>query len=153
MPGLSTISGTGFSNTDRPNVVEGQSCNATSGPKEQILNPAAWTLNGFNLGQNGNSGRGLPGPSFVQLDVAMYKNIRVSDWVRLQLRFEVFNVLNRANFLGNQLNLNLAPSSATLNAPLESATQIVNATTAGKFGQSTVTRDPRQAQFGIKVIF
>ena len=89
----------------------------------------------------------------MQVDLVALQEHPISERVKAQLRFEVFNVFNRVNFLGNQLNLNLAPSSATLDAPLESATQIVNATTAGNFGQSTVTRDPRQAQFGIKVIF
>jgi hypothetical protein len=35
------------------------SCKPSSGPKEQILNPAAFTLNGFKLGTVGDAGPGI----------------------------------------------------------------------------------------------
>ena len=62
VPGLSgngnTASGTGNGNVlSRPNVVEGQDCHANTDDKTQFLNPAAWTLNGYVIGTNGNSGR------------------------------------------------------------------------------------------------
>ena len=73
IPGLTNrVSGTGLSGNQRPNVVAGQPCHATSGPPEQILNPDAWTLTGFQLGTFGNSGRGIcEGPNFAQVDLAL----------------------------------------------------------------------------------
>ena len=103
VPGLTNrVSGTGLTGNQRPNVVEGQPCLATSGPPEQILNPDAWTLTGFQLGTFGNSGRGIcEGPNFAQVDASLYKNIKLSQRVKAQLRFEVFNVFNRVNFMGS----------------------------------------------------
>jgi len=147
--------GTGYMNNQRPNRVVSQDCAASTGPKEQILNPAAFTLNGYQLGTIGDSGRGVcNGPSFFQVDLAFYKNIHVSDRVKLQFRFELFNVFNRVNFLGNNLNFTLNPTNVVFNDPnVANATQIVSAQTPLNFGQATATRDPRQAQFGLKLIF
>jgi hypothetical protein len=149
-------SGTGYSNNQRPNVVSGVSCKAPSGsPKEQILNPAAFTLTGFQLGTIGDAGRGIcNGPNLFQVDLSLYKNINLTKSVKAQLRFEVFNVFNRVNFLSNQLNNTFNPSSVTYDTgnPI-TATRITGFTVPNTFGQSTATRDPRQAQFGIKFIF
>jgi hypothetical protein len=154
IPGLTNrVSGTGDSGNQRPNVVPGVSCRASGGLPEQILNPNAWTLTGFELGTFGNSGRGIcDGPNFVQVDLSLYKNIRISNRVKAQLRFEVFNVFNRVNFTG--VNTSLSPISATLDTGSQkTATKIIDYQPAGDFGQATGTRDPRQAQFGIKLMF
>ena len=157
VPGLSGgPSGTGYSNNQRPNVVPGVSCKPDSGaPPEQILNPNAFTLTGFTIGQLGNAGRGIcNGPSYGEVDLSLYKNIHVSKNVKAQLRFEVFNLLNRVNFLSNQLNNVFNPSSATYDTgSAATATKITGAVIPNNFGQSTATRDARQAQFGIKLIF
>ena len=75
---------------------------APSGASEtQWLNPAAWSINGYNIGTNGTSGRNVcDGPGFFQWDAALYKNIKLTQRVKLQLRAEFFNVLNTVNFLG-----------------------------------------------------
>jgi hypothetical protein len=153
IPGLTNrVSGTGLSANQRPNRVADQPCHATGGLPEQILNPAAFTLTGFQLGTFGNSGRGVcEGPNFAQVDLALYKNVHVSGRVKAQLRFEVFNVFNRVNFIGVSTSLN--PTSATLDSRLATATQITAFTPSGSFGQATATRDPRQAQFGLKLTF
>jgi hypothetical protein len=147
------VSGTGFSGNQRPNVVPGQTCQASGGLAQQILNPNAWTLTGFQLGAFGNSGRGVcEGPNFVQVDLALYKNITISERVKAQLRFEVFNVFNRVNFVGVDTYLN--PLSVTLDSgDAATATKIIGFQPSGSFGQATGTRDPRQAQFGIKLTF
>jgi hypothetical protein len=154
IPGLpGRVSGTGLGSNQRPNVVEGQPCHASGGLPEQILNPDAWTLVGFQLGTFGNSGRGIcEGPNFRQVDASLYKNIRLGPRVKAQLRFEVFNVFNRVNFVG--VNTSLNPTSATLDTGrVATATTITAFTPSGAFGQATGTRDPRQAQFGIKLSF
>lgn len=154
-PGLGGgISGTGYNDNQRPNYVDGQPCRATSGPKEQILNPAAYTLTGFQLGTFGTAGRGsCEGPGIIQVDFALYKNIKVSTRVRAQLRFEVFNIFNRTNFNSQTVDNIMDPSSIALDAPLDSATRITGAEVPASFGQATTARDPRQAQFGIKLTF
>jgi len=47
------------------------------------------------------------------VDLALYKNIKFSQRVKAQLRFEVFNVFNRVNFVG--VSTNLSPTSVTTN--------------------------------------
>jgi hypothetical protein len=148
-------SGTGYTNNQRPNVT-GQSCQAEGGLPEQILNPAAFTLTGFKLGTIGNAGRGIcTGPDYAQVDLSLYKNIRISDRFKAQVRFEVFNILNRANFLSNQLNNTFNPASVTLDtgSPQTATTITGFSGIPGNFGQSSGTRDARQAQFGIKLMF
>jgi hypothetical protein len=147
--------GTGYSDNNRPNRVAGVSCKASGGLKEQILNPDAFTLTGFQLGTVGNAGPGIcQGPDLFQVDLSLYKNINLGRSVKAQLRFEVFNIFNRVNFLSNQLNLGFNPSSITYDTgDPATATRITGFTVPASFGQSTATRDARQAQFGIKLIF
>jgi len=148
-------SGTGYTNNQRPNIT-GESCSSSGGLKEQILNPAAFTLTGFQIGQIGNEGRGYcTGPDYSQVDLSFYKNIHLSGRVKAQLRFEVFNIFNRTNFLSNQMNTLFQPSAVTFDTGNAStATQITGFSgVPNAFGQSTATRDARQAQFGIKLTF
>jgi hypothetical protein len=46
-----------------------------------------------NLGRNA-----LHGPTFKQWDLAVYKNTAITEWLKMQLRAEFFNVLNHPNF-------------------------------------------------------
>jgi hypothetical protein len=137
--------------------VSGVSCKASGGPKEQILNPAAFTLTGFQLGTIGDAGPGIcEGPNLRQVDLSLYKNIKVSKSVKAQLRFEVFNVFNRVNFLSNDSTFNhtFNPSSVTYDTgDPATATKITGFTVPANFGQAQATRDARQAQFGIKLLF
>jgi hypothetical protein len=153
IPGLTNrVSGTGQSSTQRPNRVAGVDCHG-SGSKEQILNPAAWTLVGFQLGTFGNSGRGVcEGPNFAQVDLALYKNIGLTERVKAQLRFEVFNVFNRVNF--TSVSNSLSPTTATLDTGRAATASTITAfTPSANFGRATAARDPRQAQFGVKLTF
>jgi hypothetical protein len=160
IPGLNGgPSGTGYTDNQRADRVPGQPCRASGGLPEQILNPNAYTLVGFDLGRVGTAGRGdCAGPGFFQVDLAFYKNVKISSKVKAQLRFEIFNVFNRVNFLnytsnGYSISTTLNPISVELDAPVESATRITGAEIPGNFGRATAVRDPRQAQFGIKLIF
>ena len=153
-PNINTISGTGYGGNQRPNRVAGVSCQASGGAKEQILNPAAFTLTGFQLGTIGNAGRGIcEGPRFYQTDLSLYKNIRVSNRVKMQLRFEMFNIFNNVNFLQGSVNNTFNPTTATYDADPANATTITGYTVPLGFGQAGSTRDARQAQFGIKLMF
>ena len=148
-------SGTGYTGNQRPNVT-GESCKSSGGLPEQIFNPGAFTLTGFQIGQTGNEGRGYcTGPDYSQVDLSFYKNIHVSSRVKAQFRFEVFNIFNRTNFLSNGMNILYQPSAVTFDSGNAStATQITGFSgVPGNFGQATLTRDARQAQFGIKLTF
>jgi hypothetical protein len=88
----------------RPNVVAGvdpynpttNGCSGYSVPKCQF-NPAAFSLPA--PGQFGSAGRNLlRGPNFAQVDLSIGKNTRLSERTSLQLRVEIFNLLNRTNF-------------------------------------------------------
>ena len=152
IPGLNGgPSGTGYTDNQRPNRT-GESCRAGGGLEEQIINPDAYTLNGFELGSIGTAERGdCTGPGYFQTDLALYKNFRVTDAVKLQFRWDVFNLFNNRNFRG--VNAVLQPSSAVLNNPVPNATIIESAVIPASFGQATSTRDARQMQFGLKVIW
>jgi hypothetical protein len=82
-------------------------------------------------GQFGNAGRNIArGPSATNVDVSLVRDFRFGSEVRLQFRFEVFNVANHANF---------GLPVADLNS--------VN------FGRIFSAAPPRLMQFGFKLIF
>jgi hypothetical protein len=146
------VSGTGLIDNQRPNRVSGQPCRARGGLPEQWLNPQAFTLTGFELGTIGNAGRGIcEGPGIFQVDLAVYKNIKLGKRVKAQARFEVFNVFNRTQFLN--VNSSMNPTSVTLDGPLTSAKRITGFELPSTFGQATAARDARQAQFGVKLSY
>lgn len=83
-------------------------------------------------GATGNLGRfSINGPIYVNLDASLIKNFSLTERVKLQLRFEAFNALNRTNFFVGQ-------------------TQNINATT---FGQITTTFGARVVQIGGRIDF
>jgi hypothetical protein len=157
-PGLNGgPSGTGFTDNQRPNRT-GESCDPPSGaPAEQIINPGAFTLNGFQLGTNGNAERGdCTGPGYFQADLAFYKNFRLKGNVRFQFRWDIFNLFNNNNFLGVGAGFDavMDPSAVVLNsANVATATAITSATIPTNFGQATRVRDPRQMQLGFKILW
>ena len=83
----------------RPNAVQGVDpyCANYDVPNCQF-NPAAFNAN-LPAGTFGNVGRNtLRGPSFVQSDVSFSKDTRLSENTSLQLRMEIFNIFNFANY-------------------------------------------------------
>jgi hypothetical protein len=58
-------------------------------------------------GSTGNLTRNfLNGPVYFNWDAGLLKNINITENTRVQLRAEVFNVLNRANFFAGDLDIN-----------------------------------------------
>jgi hypothetical protein len=165
VPGLNAnagASGTGLNSglRTRPNLVPGVSCTLGGSDPTLYLNPAAWTVNGFQIGSNGTAGRNIcDGPGLLQVDASLYKNIKLGSRVKLQLRFEVFNLFNRTNFLGTSMTNggNISrynPQNVVFDTPTGStATQIISASPVSNFGQLTQARDPRTAQVGLRVTF
>jgi hypothetical protein len=152
LPGLNGgPSGTGYTDNQMPNRVSSEPCRAKSGPSEQIINPKAYTLDGFKLGTIGSARRGdCTGPGYFQTDLAFYKNIPLNGSVKLQIRWDVFNIFNNTNFLFSGLNTTMNASSVVLNG---AGNTIASATIPGTFGQATRARDPRQMQVGFKLLW
>ena len=92
----------------------------------------------FNVqpGQTGNLTRALvDGPRFFNMNMALLKNIKFTESMRLQLRMEAFNVLNNVNF-----NISDAQQRSSI--------------TSTTFGQITSTANAaRELQFAVRFEF
>jgi hypothetical protein len=157
--------GTGNSNNARPDIAAGQSCYAND-PNDplQYLNPSAFTVVGHKLGTIGNEPRGYcSGPKTFRSDLALYKNVKLSERVKLQFRLEMFNFLNHANFVQPALGYSLSEvtydnghTTVTKQGDptVDRATAITGAKLATGFGRFTRTDgQPREIQYAIKFIF
>lgn len=83
------------------------------------------------MGTEGNESRNLfHGPGLLEWDSAIMKNFSLIERVKLQLRFEFYNVLNHPNLNG-----------------------IVSDLSSSSFGKSTSTLVPRYLQIGGKIQF
>jgi len=87
----------------RPNRVPGQPCRAPSGsPKFQWLNPAAWTVDNYQLATFGTASVGeCSGPGIANTDFSFHKNFKIHERVNLQFRMEFFNLFNKVQFRAN----------------------------------------------------
>ena len=127
---------TSFSLHDRPNLKPG--CDPILGGPDRY-----WDINCFELqaaNTRGNAGRNiLIGPGLVSIDVSLVKAFQVGGNRSLQLRAEVFNVPNRANFA--------VPSG-------QIAFTNAQSTPAANWGRITsTTTTSRQVQVGVKYLF
>ncbi len=122
-------------NPDRPSLNPAFSGPIVEGNPNQWFNPNAFVLPA--AGTYGNVGRGvLSGPGLAELDLSLFKNVALTERVKLQIRSEFFNALNHANF-------------GTPNAIVFSGGQI--SSTAGLITSTATTS--RQIQFGMKLTF
>jgi hypothetical protein len=128
---------------DRPNLKPGvDPADLSTGDPNHFLD-----VSGFELqpqGTFGNAGRNsLQGPRYVNLNLALVKNTRLG-WLgsagELQLRFEVFNLLNHANFA--------APTRTVFQGLAQNEAPLA---TAGRVTRTVTTS--RQLQLGVKVLF
>jgi hypothetical protein len=85
-------------NVNRPDFAPGVSIKPDGGQSpDHWFNPAAFVFPGS--GFRGRVGRNiLQGPGLATTDLAIVKNTSLSGRKTIQLRLEVFNILNRANF-------------------------------------------------------
>jgi Carboxypeptidase regulatory-like domain len=122
--GRSTL---GFGANDRPDLV-GDPMPANPTP-EMWFDTTAFGMPAF--GTFGDVGRNtLEGPGYRNFNLGVLKHVALGEAADFQLRFESFNLFNRANF-----NL----PDGFLGSPT--------------FGQITSARNPRRCQFGLKLIF
>jgi hypothetical protein len=142
-----------FGNQERPNLAPGGNNNPVSGVSAGCTGvPAGRKLGTPDLwfdpcqlalqpaGFFGNLGRNtLQGPNLITEDLGLLKDFSLGEARKLEFRWEVFNLFNKANF-----DLN----STTFRIFLNATTRNPNA------GQFTGTRTPsRQMQVALKFIF
>ncbi|MBV9183324.1 MAG: TonB-dependent receptor [Acidobacteria bacterium] len=85
------------------------------------------------FGSEGNEKpSGFRGPNFYETNVNVYKDTHLSERVNFQLRFELFNLFNRANYADNAVSVNLPD---------------------GNFGAATGSHEARFWQLGGKISF
>jgi hypothetical protein len=168
------LTGTGVNQGEtRPNRVPGQPCRAPSGSaKFQWLNPAAWTLDGYQLGTFGNASVGqCAGPGLANTDFSLYKNFKVTERVTMQFRMEFFNLFNKVQFRGNSPDVtgivsNMAdtgtaciasnvgdPTSPCFGRALNTVAWSFATDGHQQFGQATADRGPREIQYALKITF
>jgi hypothetical protein len=122
-------------NPDRPSLNPAFTGPVILGKQEQWFNPNAFLLPA--PGTFGNLGRGtFTGPGLTNVDFSLFKNITLSERVRVQFRSEFFNLLNHTNL-------------GTPNATVFSGTAV--SPSAGLITSLATT--PRQIQFGLKLLF
>jgi hypothetical protein len=123
---------------DRPDLAPGVTSygDLISGRQDRWFDPTAFVLP--PAGTYGNVGRNvLRGPGKATVDMSLFKTNTLSGTMRLQLRVEAFNVLNRANFG--------TPTLQVLNP---------DGTIRGAAGVITTTSTTaRQIQLGAKLIW
>jgi hypothetical protein len=150
----------------RPDCLAKPSYQYSDPNANMITNPGAV----FGLpadGTLGSCGRNaFRGPHFVQWDVNLNKATKITERLSIQLRWEIFNVLNHPNF-------NSFPSGSTLCSdefsssckPFAGGPTVNFAGPSGPFGKISQTPDiasgnpflsaggPRAMQLGVKLIF
>src|SRR5581483_3795140 len=125
-------------NLDLPNAVS----------YRQLTDNKAWLTGAIpksdfavpNIGQEGNEKlQQFRGPNFIETNINIYKDTRITERVNFQLRFEIFNFFNRANYAWNGNGFN--NGGVDVNFP------------DGNFGQATASHEPRFWQLGGKISF
>ncbi len=117
-------------NVDEPNFTPGKILNSTNPRSGQTyFNTSLFSQE--PLGQLGNSNRRFfHGPGLNNFDLAIEKNIRITESKQFQLRGEAFNLVNHAQFGGPDGNFN-----------------------SGTFGLVTGANAPRILQVALKFLF
>jgi hypothetical protein len=146
-----TVTGGIFGGSLRPNLVQGVSTR----PANYSLPGNQFNRNAFVVPPSGTYGNlarnALRGPGFKQVDFSIFKNTRLTERTTLQLRAEVFNIFNYANFSDPYGGLNADPLPNSLN-PSASFGQSFR-TIGDDLGGLLGAGGPRQIQLAIRLIF
>jgi hypothetical protein len=146
---IDLLSGTNRSgvndNRDRLDVVgdwrSGVPARATAFSAVPYFNPAAFRT--AATGTFGNIGRNaIWGPGFGATDFSVFKETPITEFLRTQLRIEVFNIFNRANFANPGANINAASTFGLI-------TNTRNGASAPGIGFG----EPRNMQIALKLIW
>lgn len=156
-----TGTGTGVGN-QRPLRVEGVPCTIES-DGTRFINPAAFTLVGYKIGQTIPKKTTCLGSPTKNVDFSIYKNFSPSwlkdsflgEGARIQFRFEFFNAFNTPQFRGDSIPLlfyngdivcGSGPCTPTNNT-------ITSAGVNGNFGQAGKSKGGREIQYALKLNF
>jgi len=147
----------GYFTFPRPDVVQGQPFYlfGPQFPGGKAFNPAAFTIppknpnGGFlqgNLGRNALRGFGA-----AQWDLAVHRDFPIHEFLKLQFRAEMFNVLNHPNFGQPDGSL----SSPTFGKSTQTLGQNLSGGNVGGGALSPLYQlgGPRSVQFALKLIF
>jgi hypothetical protein len=171
--------GTGYNNSERPNVVPGVSCRNSGGPITSWFNAKAWTLDHYVLGSLPTSPRGVcAGPGIANTDFSIDKNFKLTERVTMKFSVDFFNFFNKTQFRGDSINTSFSNTGVTCYTTTPTSTgdahSINNANgpcfgyalntlawnplvssglVQGNFGQLTNDRGPRELQYGLKIDF
>jgi hypothetical protein len=167
------ITGTGTAVANqRPLRVEGVPCTIDDG-RTRFINPDAFTLVGYRIGQTIPKRTTCLGPPTKNVDFSVYKNFTPSwlknsflgEQARVQFRLEFFNAFNTPQFRGDGPNFPMtffggsvvcgnAPCSATNNTITAIAPDASNRSPQENgFGTSGRTRGGREIQYALRLNF
>ena len=114
---------------DTPNYTPGKLNFTNPRSGEPYFNTSLFSLE--SIGQLGTANkRFFHGPGQDNWDMALLKDLKLTESKTLQFRFEFFNIFNHAQFLNPSGNIN-----------------------SGTFGYVTQARDPRIGQLALKLLF
>lgn len=162
--------GSGVAN-QRPIRVEGTPCTVSNG-KESFINPAAFTLIGYKIGETVPDKTTCAGPITKNVDMSIYKNFAPS-WLtnsllgeaaRIQLRIEFFNAFNTPQF-GGGLPITYynglvrcgtavcSPTNNTITAVQQEDGSFGSNARTANFGVANSTAGGREIQYALKFYF
>jgi carboxypeptidase family protein/TonB-dependent receptor-like protein len=137
----------GGGNADRPDLVAGRKPDdIILGGPDKYFDPAAFAIQ--PVGFLGSASRNfLKGPGQVNLDFSLSKETALrllGESGRLEMRFEMFNIANHANF-------NIPVAGRTVFTATETTANLTPQSTAGTIDRTR--GDARKIQFGLKLAF
>jgi hypothetical protein len=117
------LMGTGYTSNERPLQNVNVPCRGTG---LQWFNPAKFTLNGYVVGGDPTSPRGIcSGPGIANTDFSVYKNFKLTERFTLKFSMDFFNFFNKPQFNTTGLNRSLSN-----NATFCSAADVANSANA-----------------------
>lgn len=162
--------GTGVAN-QRPIRVDGVPCRI-EGVQGTYLNPAAWTLIGYKIGETAPKKSTCEGPITNNIDFSIYKNFSpgwltssfLGEGARIQFRLELFNAFNTPQFGGNLPityyngavkcgNAICSPTNNTITEVIQPNGTFGTTARTDNFGIANSTRGAREIQYALKFYF
>lgn len=127
-------------------------------PQYDFKNPSAFITNiatAFAFPADGTVGtcgrNSLRVPGFREWDLNLVKTTRLSERLKMQLRWDVFNAVNHANFTPSPASHNFSSSCLTATGCTNGFASI--STTPDNLNPGVATGSPRVMQLGVKFIF
>ena len=137
---LNSLFQTGVTNSQRPLIAAGQTCTSSGIGGDQVINPNAFTLVGYVIGNysTATEPKGYcHGPKLINTDLSLDKNWQVRERINVKFRFDAFDLLNHANFRADQGNYTVA---ANVNCG-QSFQENVNGTVQTRYNACSTTNN------------